>query len=135
MQHEVNAEQSRVFSAPVVAGLYTGWVLTDEGFSPIHECAEWVMGHPIWTHEFADQAFLEKVRATIRRACPEIEEAVELVAGCNKHNVDAKAMAIFSLWPQGFTLAKGGCERVETPLESLKRIAPDVEVITVELSR
>ncbi len=44
--------ETKSFDPAVLAGLTTGIVLTDDGFSPMHEAAEWVMGHPIWTHQF-----------------------------------------------------------------------------------
>lgn len=33
-----------------LAGITTGILLTD--WSDLHEAAEWIIGHPIWTHQF-----------------------------------------------------------------------------------
>jgi len=39
------------FPATAIATLSSGVVLI-EPFSKVHEAAEWLMGHPIWTHQF-----------------------------------------------------------------------------------
>lgn len=37
-----------------LASLTTGILLCESGFGAVAEAAEWVLGHPVWTHEFID---------------------------------------------------------------------------------
>lgn len=41
-----------------------------ETFSAIHEAAEFLMGHPIWTHHFADKQLTADMEAIIAEQCP-----------------------------------------------------------------
>jgi hypothetical protein len=56
-----------------IIGLYTG--ISCGGFGDIHELAEKLMGHPIWTHQFADKEFVntlkEKVKPLFLEICSE----------------------------------------------------------------
>ena len=42
---------TKEFPSVALATLSSGTVLI-EPFSKVHEVAEWIMGHPIWTHQF-----------------------------------------------------------------------------------
>jgi hypothetical protein len=44
-----------------IIGAYTGY--SAGGFGDIHEYAERVLGRPVWTHQFADPAVVEELRA------------------------------------------------------------------------
>lgn len=39
-----------------LASITTGTLLCADGFGVVHEAAEWLVGHPVWTHEFVDPA-------------------------------------------------------------------------------
>lgn len=39
-------------------------------FSAIHEAAEFLMGHPIWTHHFADKQLVTDMCAMVAKQCP-----------------------------------------------------------------
>ena len=47
-----------------VIGLYTG--ITCGPFSDVHKLAEEIMGRPIFTHEFANDAFVESIQEKIK---------------------------------------------------------------------
>ncbi len=47
-----------------IIGAYTG--ITAGPFSDIHEYAEKVFGHPVWTHEFADKGMADKLSAAAK---------------------------------------------------------------------
>jgi hypothetical protein len=108
------------FSATAVIGLYTGYLLSS--FSEMHEAAEQLMGHPIFTHEFADRSLVNNMKKKLLSLFPEIIEAEELVAGCNERNYEEKALAITEHWPNGFILRRGGETRKEDPISSAERI-------------
>lgn len=65
--------QTKSFDPAVLASLTTGIVLVREGFSPMHEAAEWVMGHPIWTHQFP--TLMPAIRKAIIAQFPDMPTA------------------------------------------------------------
>lgn len=60
--------ETKSFDPCALAGLTTGTVLTN--FSDMHEAAEFVMGCPIWTHQFP--VMLPRIRAAILAQHPEL---------------------------------------------------------------
>lgn len=58
---------------PAVLGAFTTGVLMTE-FSPVHEAAEWLMGHPIWTHEFPRLS--DKMKAAALAQYPDLPTEV-----------------------------------------------------------
>lgn len=54
-----------------IVGLFTG--ISCGPFGDVHELAEELMGHPIWTHQFADEkvwgVLKEKVRPQFLEIC------------------------------------------------------------------
>lgn len=55
--------ETRDFPTAVIASLSTGITLCK--FSEIHEAAEYLMGHPIWTHHFASKELWQKMQAAV----------------------------------------------------------------------
>jgi len=49
--------------AIIISG-YTGFTACD--FGDFHEAVEKKLGHPVWTHQFGDEAFAEKVNDAFR---------------------------------------------------------------------
>lgn len=65
--------ETREFSTPALASL-TGHKLMSESFSEVHEAAEFVAGHPIWTHEFADKSNVENLRKIVLEQHPDLAD-------------------------------------------------------------
>jgi hypothetical protein len=61
--------ETREFPTAVVASLTSGVLLTGK-FSDVHEAAEYLMGHPIWTHHFADVQLWQEMQRTALEQCP-----------------------------------------------------------------
>ena len=61
--------ETREFPTAVIASISSGIMLC-ENFSAIHEAAEYLMGHMIWTHHFADKQLTEDMRAMVAEQCP-----------------------------------------------------------------
>jgi hypothetical protein len=57
---------------PAALASLTSGILLVPSFSPVHAAAEWVAGHPIWTHEFADRAFCERLRDAVLAHFPDM---------------------------------------------------------------
>ena len=60
--------ETRDFPTAVIASLSCGTLLCK--FSDMHEAAEFLMGHPIWTHHFASKDFWQEMQCTIAEQCP-----------------------------------------------------------------
>lgn len=60
--------ETRDFQTAVIASLSCGTVLAN--FSDMHEAAEYLMGHPIWTHHFASKELWAEMQRTIAEQCP-----------------------------------------------------------------
>lgn len=56
------------FSTAVIASLSSGVLLCK--FGEMHEAAEYLMGHPIWTHHFASKDLWKEMQQTILSQCP-----------------------------------------------------------------
>lgn len=60
--------ETREFPTEVIASISTGFLLCK--FDQMHEAAEWLMGHDIWTHHFDDKGLANEMRRTIAEQCP-----------------------------------------------------------------
>ena len=59
---------SKTFSTAAVVSLSSGVLLCD--FSKMHELAEHLMGHPIWTHQFASKTLWNRMRGKLLEQHP-----------------------------------------------------------------
>lgn len=48
-----------------IVSAYTGFLIGS--FSDMHEYAEKIMGHPIFTHQFADESLVKKLREKTKK--------------------------------------------------------------------
>jgi hypothetical protein len=77
--------ETREFPTEVLVSLTSGVLLCE--FGQMHECAEFLMGHPIWTHHFA--------KRTILAQCPGLPTEIENVTPENYREHAAKLVAEF----------------------------------------
>jgi hypothetical protein len=73
--------ETRDFPTTVIASISAGVLLCD--FSAMAEAAEYLMGHPIWTHHFADKQLWHEMQRTIVEQCPGMPTELE---GTTKDN-------------------------------------------------
>lgn len=59
---------TREFPTAVIASISSGVLLCR--FSDMHEAAEYLMGHPIWTHHFGSKELWKEMQATVLEQCP-----------------------------------------------------------------
>lgn len=83
--------ETRDFPVAVIASLSTGVLLCQ--FSEMHEAAEFLMGHPIRTHQFADKTLADDMRRAIQEQCPGIPTVAEGVDASNFRAFAAKLEA------------------------------------------
>lgn len=143
MTSEKQANEKQMFHMAAVAGMMTGYVLGEDdetGFSAQHRLAEHVLGHPVWTHEFAEGAIWERLRDALLLQHPELSslppydrmKAKEAKrSGSVMTYVHAYVKAAVVACGETMTFTKGAAERTENPFESLRRIAPDKPIIGV----
>ena len=55
--------ETREFPTAVIASISTGVLMCE--FSKMQEAAEFLMGHPIWTHHFASKDLWREMQASI----------------------------------------------------------------------
>lgn len=95
--------ETREFPTAVVASLSTGVLLCE--FGKMHEAAEYLMGHPIWTHHFADKMLTEEMKWTIAEQCPGMPTDIEDVT---KENYLEKLAEIEAAIGKTVRIRKGG---------------------------
>lgn len=54
----------------VVLSLYTGRLLCE--FGDMHAFAEYLVGTPVWTHQFAHRPFVDEMKAALERQQPSL---------------------------------------------------------------
>lgn len=128
------------FTTEVVLSLYTGVSFGSElsPFDKVHELAEHVMGHPIWTHEFAEKSLWDRMSANLEEEFPKLKELGPL--DLPKHDktlilpvIQGYLANAKALLGDTMTFSSGGEERTESPIDSLERIAPNKTIISVIL--
>ena len=67
---EGNMSEVRDFKTAVIASISSGVLFCN--FGEMHEAAEYLMGHPIWTHHFANEELWREMQKTILEQCPEM---------------------------------------------------------------
>jgi hypothetical protein len=69
------------FPTAAIASLSTGILLCK--FGEMHEAAEYLMGHPIWTHHFASKALWNDMKRMIAEQCPGMPTTLDGVTNDN----------------------------------------------------
>ena len=83
--------ETRDFPTAVIASLSSGVLLCQ--FSAMHEAAEYLMGHPIWTHHFGSKELCDEMQKTILAQCPGMPTDLEGVTKENYRDYVAKIEA------------------------------------------
>lgn len=116
--------ETRDFPTAVIASITTGIMLCR--FDDMHEAAEFVMGHPIWTHHFADKTLAEEMRKTILAQVPSMP--VEIV-GVTKNNYRSKLADIEAVVGATVTLRRGGGLTAMLPTDGIPERLRDKTIV------
>ena len=73
--------ETREFSVAAIASISTGILLCR--FEDMHEAAEYLMGHPIWTHHFPDKLLVADMKRAVVEQCPAMPTSIEGVTSEN----------------------------------------------------
>ncbi len=120
--------ESKEFDFVVILSASTGRLMSNS--SNLHGCIEWIMGHPVWTHEFADNGLWEKLQAKVHRQHPDLAQAD--VSGMDETNCQEFIDRFEKRYGKRRSLLKGSNKRTEHPIDSLKRLAPGKPIIAIE---
>jgi hypothetical protein len=100
---EIIAEvDTRDFPTAAIVTLSTGIMLRK--FSDMHEAAEYLIGHPIWTHHFADEKLWCEMRRAISEQCPEMPTEIE---GVTTENYQEHVAALEAEFGKTVRIRKG----------------------------
>lgn len=94
--------ETRAFPTAVIASITTGILLCK--FSDMHEAAEYLMGHPIWTHHFADKKLKKSMCDKVLEQCPSMPVTLN---GVNEENYLDKAKEIEMIVGKTVSILKG----------------------------
>lgn len=101
-----------------LASLTTGIVLCEDGFSKVHEAAEWLLGHPVWTHEFIDPDIKAALISAVAEQYPTI--STEKPADWRARIAELRAE-----FGEAVKVRQGNRKRARGPVESLAQIIGD----------
>lgn len=108
--------ETREFPSEVIASLSSGVLLCD--FSAMHECAEFLMGHPIWTHHFANQELWQEMRRAILEQCPGMPTSMD---GVTKDNYRERIASLVVEVGATQRLRKGDGSTAMHPLQGIPK--------------
>lgn len=97
------AVEVRDFPTPVIASLSSGVLLCK--FSDMHGAAEFLMGHPIWTHHFASKDLWKEMQQTILAQCPGMPTDLQ---GVNEENYLEHVARLEAEFGKTVKIRKGG---------------------------
>lgn len=117
--------ETREFPTAAIASLSTGIVLCD--FSKMQEAAEFLMGHPIWTHHFADADLNREMKAAIAQQFPGMPTKIE---GVTKENYREKLAEIEREVGTTITIRKGGGLTAMLPTDGIPDHVKVIKVVT-----
>lgn len=95
--------ETRTFPVVAIASISSGILLCE--FGNMQEAAEYLMGHPIWTHHFASKDLQREMQAAIAEQCPGMPTKIE---GITKENYLAKVAELEREFGAVVTIRKGG---------------------------
>jgi hypothetical protein len=119
--------ETRDFPTAVIASLSTGVLLCK--FGEMHEAAEYLMGHPIWTHHFGSKELWRKMQFAVIEQCPGMPTALP---DADKDNYLAKLADIEAEIGKVVKIRKGNGASAIHPLEGIPEGKPVIVVQTGE---
>ena len=126
MTQATELPETRDFSTAAIASLSTGVLLCE--FDKMHEAAEYLLGCPVWTVNFASKDLRRKMQRAITEQHPEMPTELH---GTNRDNYLVKLAEIEAKVGMTVTIRKGDGSAAVHPLEGWPEEKP---VIVVEIA-
>lgn len=116
--------ETKDFPTAAILSISTGRLLSP--FEMMHEAIEWVMGHPVWTHELGSEAMANRLKEAVLSQHPQLSE---IDVDLTKDNFKEWLKLQVAVFGDTLPLIRGSEVRTENPLESRQRLADDKPVI------
>jgi len=116
--------ETREFPTAVIASISTGVLMCD--FGDMHEAAEYLMGHPIWTHHFANKDLWRDMQRAITTQCPGIPTEIE---GVTKDNYLQKVAELVAEVGPVQTIRKGDGVTAMLPTDGIPDHLKDKTIV------
>ncbi|MDQ1185954.1 DUF7736 domain-containing protein [Agrobacterium larrymoorei] len=114
------------FPTLIVGSVYCGLSLTHTTFSELHECVQWLCGHPVWTHEFAHPEIQKVYKSAAIAQFPLLPSREDV-----ETDIMAAKAKLLLTYGETVQVEHGATERQKTPMETLRDLRPDAEVVIV----
>lgn len=96
----------------------------------MHEAAEFLMGHPVWTHEFASEPLWDLMKAKLLEQHPDIP--TDTPEGVDETNWEAYRDRLVAELGESRELVKGSEERPADPITTARQmLGPDKPIVAV----
>jgi len=118
--------ETREFSTAALASLSSGFTLCN--FGDIHQAAEFLMGHPIWTHHFASKDLWYRMSESLRSQHPQLPTDADL-EDVTKENYRERLAELEGRLGKVLTIKRGDGSTAKHPLDG---IPADKHVITIK---
>lgn len=120
----MSSTETREFPTAVIASLSSGVLLCK--FGEMHEAAEYLMGHPIWTHHFASKDLWQEMQRTILEQCPGMPTELE---GVTHGNFQQKVTEIEAVIGKTVRIRKGGGQTAMLPSDGIPDHLKDKTIV------
>ena len=120
-------KEVKEFPILLVATTYCGISLTHTTFREIQECAEWLCGHPVWTHELAHPEIQKLYKSVAIVQFPLLPSREEVEA-----DIMAAKAKLLATYGENVLVERWPTDRLKTPIDTLRDLRPDVDVIVAK---
>lgn len=114
----------RYFPTAAITSISTGVLLCN--FSNMHEAAEYLMGHSIWTYHFADDILCNEMKQTVTEQYPEMPLEIE---GVTKDNYLQKVADLEAKFGKTIKIRKGSGLTAMLPTDGIPKHLKDKTII------
>lgn len=105
----MSKEAEKTFCPAVLGSITSGTLLVDD-FGKVHEAIEWIVGHPVWTHELPRKA--GACSAAITALYPDMPTE-------HPSDLEACITELRTRYGEALPIARGSQNRTESPVASL----------------
>lgn len=120
--------ETKTFDVPTLVSVTSGVLLTMP-FSKVTEAIEWILGHPVWTHELGSDALWQLTRAKLLEQHPDLDVDASKV---DSENCQAFVDELTARLGQSREVVKGDEHRGADPVTTARNFfGPDAEIVPV----
>jgi len=122
--------EKKSFPTLLIGSVSSGVMLTSGyKYSDIQEVAEWVFGHPVWTHELGSKDLWLKMSKIIIAQFPEMPANDYEPIG--KHKAEVLTAKLLKAYGKTVDVERGSFERERSPIDTLVEVANGRPVVVI----